>query len=89
MIRLTRLFPLVAFASALLLAAPVLAQSPKRGGVFRVPAPDAVSLDPHQNPGFTTQIYASLVYSHLVRFPAGHEASGSGDHRILPDLAEK
>ncbi len=89
MIRLTRLFPLVAFASALLLAAPVLAQSPKRGGVFRVPAPDAVSLDPHQNPGFTTQIYASLVYSHLVRFPAGHEASGSSDHRILPDLAEK
>ena len=31
---------------------PVLAQSPKRGGVFRLPAPDAVSLDPH-DPGFT------------------------------------
>jgi len=39
MVRLTRLFPFIAFASALLLAAPVLAQAPKRGGVFRVPAP--------------------------------------------------
>jgi len=48
-----------------------------------------VSLDPHQSPGFTTQMYASLVYGHLVRFPAGPEATGSGDHRILPDLAEK
>jgi len=67
--------------------APTLAQAPKRGGVFRLPAPDAVSLDPHQ-PGFTSQMYASLVYSHLVRFPAGPEATGSGDHRILPDLAE-
>lgn len=28
-------------------------------------------------------------YGQLVRFPAGPEASGSGDHRILPDIAEK
>ena len=34
-------------------------------------------------------MYASLVYSNLVRFPAGPDATGSGDHRILPDLAEK
>ena len=80
----------VAAALAGLLAAVAAeAQAPKRGGVFRVPAPDAVSLDPHVGSGFTTHIYASLVYGQLVRFPAGPEASGSGDHRILPDIAEK
>ncbi|HEV8441538.1 MAG TPA: ABC transporter substrate-binding protein [Methylomirabilota bacterium] len=91
MTRSTRLWLVTALAAALLAAtvSPAHAQSPKRGGVFRVPAPDAVSLDPHINAGFGTQIYASLVYGHLVRFPAGHEATGSGDHRILPDLAEK
>jgi len=68
---------------------PTLAQSPKRGGVFRVPVPDAPSLDPHQGGAFVTQIYASLVYNQLVRFPSGPEAQGPGDHRILPDLAEK
>jgi ABC-type transport system substrate-binding protein len=90
MTRSTRLLLATAFAGALAAAAdPTLAQSPRRGGVFRLPAPDAVSLDPHLNAGFTGQMYASLVYSHLVRFPAGPEATGSGDHRILPDLAEK
>ena len=80
-----RPFPIAALAVMLLAMAvtPAEAQSPKRGGVFRLPAPDAVSLDPHQ-PGFTTQMYASLVYSNLVRFPAGPDATGSGDHRILP-----
>jgi peptide/nickel transport system substrate-binding protein len=66
-----------------------LAQTPKRGGVIRVPAPDAPALDPHANPFFLTQTYASLVYSHVVRFPAGPEQKGPSDHRILPDLAEK
>src|SRR5262245_41370937 len=70
-------------------AVPAEAQTPKRGGVFRVPAPEAVNLDPHLSSGFSTQIYASLVYGQLVRFPAGPEASGSGDYRILPDIAEK
>jgi peptide/nickel transport system substrate-binding protein len=86
-----RLVLVAALAGALLATgtvSPAFAQSPKRGGVFRLPAPDAVSLDPH-DPGFTTQMYASLVYSHLVRFPAGPETTGSGDQRILPDLAEK
>jgi hypothetical protein len=67
-----RLVPVAALAGALLIATavfPTLAQSSKRGGVFRLPAPDAVSVDPH-DPGFTTPMYASLVYSHLVRFPA-------------------
>jgi peptide/nickel transport system substrate-binding protein len=90
MTRSIRLLLAITLAISLIATAisPTLAQSPKRGGVFRLPAPDAVSLDPHQ-PGFTTQMYASLVYSLLVRFPAGREVAGSGDHRILPDLAEK
>lgn len=66
-----------------------LAQTPKRGGVFRVPVPDAPTLDPHLNAGFVTHVYASLVYGQLVRFPSGPEAQGGADHRILPDIAER
>ena len=71
------------------LTPPALAQAPRRGGVFRVPVPEAPTLDPHQTAGFVTQVYASLVYGHLVRFPSGPEAQGPADHRILPDVAEK
>ena len=48
-----RLVRVAALARALLIAttvSPTLAQSPKRGSVFRLPASDAVSLDPH-DPG--------------------------------------
>jgi len=80
-------------ACALLVAAgPALGQAPappKRGGVFRAPAPDPPTLDPHLNATFSTHVYASLVYSGLVRFPAGPEIRAAGDQRILPDLAEK
>ncbi|HXJ84769.1 MAG TPA: ABC transporter substrate-binding protein, partial [Candidatus Methylomirabilis sp.] len=69
--------------------APAHGQTPKRGGVFRVPAPEAPTLDPHLNAGFVTQVYASLIYNGLVRLPAGPEMRDAGDHRILPDLAEK
>src|SRR6185503_17372687 len=54
-----------------------------------VPAPEPPSLDPHQIAGFSTHLYASPVYGHLVRFPAGPEARDSADHRLLPDIAEK
>src|SRR5207248_11688920 len=75
---------------ALLIAAPAAeAQTPKRGGVFHVPTPEAPSLDPHLNAGFVTHLYATPVYGGLVRFPAGPEAKDSADHRILPDVAEK
>jgi len=70
-------------------AAPAAAQTPKRGGVFHVPAPEPPSLDPHQIAGFSTHLYASPVYGQLVRFPAGPEAKDSADHRIMPDIAEK
>src|SRR5262245_33755363 len=77
-------------ALALAICAPAAwAQAPKRGGVFRVPVPDAPTLDPHLNGGFVTQVYASLVYAQLVRFPSGPDAQGSGDHRILSDIAER
>ena len=46
------------------------AQTPKRGGVFHVPTPEAPSLDPHVNAGFVTHLYATPVYGGLVRFPA-------------------
>src|SRR5262245_64696413 len=72
-----------------LAAAPAHGQTPKRGGTFRVPAPEAPTIDPHLNAGFLTQVYASLIYSGLVRLPAGPEMRDPGDHRILPDLAEK
>src|SRR3954466_15493814 len=84
-----RLFVL---AAALLMGAgvaPAEAQTPKRGGVFHVPAPEPASLDPHQIAGFSTHLYASPVYGHLVRFPAGPEAKDAADHRILPDIVEK
>src|SRR5262244_2752749 len=68
---------------------PAHGQTPKRGGIFHVPAPEAPTLDPHLNAGFVTQVYASLIYSNLVRLPGGPELRGPGDHRILPDVAEK
>src|SRR5262249_61390963 len=78
-------------AGALVLPAAVAAsaQPPNRGGVFRMPAPEPPTLDPHLNAGYTTPLYATLIYSCLVRLPAGLEMRGPGDHRILPDLAEK
>src|SRR5713101_9716803 len=82
---------LVVLAAALLFlgVTPAQGQTPRRGGVFHVPAPEAPTLDPHLNAGFVTQVYASLIYSSLVRLPAGPELRGPGDHRILPDVAEK
>jgi peptide/nickel transport system substrate-binding protein len=85
-----------AWALALLAAAPALGQAPatsgptpRRGGVFRLPAPDPPSLDPHLHAAFATHVYATLIYSCLVRLPSGPEMRGNSDHRILPDLAEK
>ena len=80
-------------ACALLVAAaPALGQEPappkppaaegKRGGVFRAPAPDPPTLDPHLNATFSTHVYASLVYSGLVRFPAGPEIRAAGDAQM-------
>ena len=86
---MTHIIAILAALVLFLAAIPAHAQTPKRGGVFRVPAPEAPTIDPHLNAGFITQVYASLIYSCLVRLPAGPEQKGPGDHRILPDVAEK
>ena len=65
------------------------AQTPKRGGVFRIAEREAPSLDPHLSISFLTHSYVSLVYSQLVRFPNGPEQKHPADFSIVPDLAEK
>ena len=86
--------PVPALLSAVLVALAALsparaAETPKRGGTFRVPMVDATGLDPHLGASFTTQTFVSLAYGQLVRFPAGPEQRSSSDNRILPDLAER
>jgi peptide/nickel transport system substrate-binding protein len=81
---------LLALSVLLLLAAPSAdAQTPKRGGVFRIAEREAPSLDPHLSISFLTHSYVSLSYSQLVRFPNGPEQKHPADFSILPDLAEK
>jgi ABC-type transport system substrate-binding protein len=91
MARLTRLVPVLTAVALLVLAVapPARAQAPRRGGVFRVPVPEAPTLDPHQNAGFVAHLYATLGYGQLVGFPSRPEAQGGANHRILPDIAEK
>src|SRR5215471_12561684 len=79
----------VALVLGVVFVASADAETPKRGGIFHVPVPDAPALDPHLSAGFVTHLYATMVYSGLVRFPAGPEARSATDERILPDLAEK
>src|SRR5260370_40893635 len=86
---MTKLVTVLAAMMVFVAVAPAHAQTPKRGGVFHVPAPEAPTIDPHLNAGFVTQVYASLIYSCLVRLPAGPELRGPGGHRILPDVAEQ
>src|SRR6267378_4723766 len=81
---------LLALPLLLLLAAPSAdAQTPKRGGVFRVAEREAPGLDPHLSISFLTHSYVSLAYGQLVRFPNGPEQKSPTDFSILPDLAEK
>jgi peptide/nickel transport system substrate-binding protein len=67
----------------------VEAQTPKRGGVFRMAVREAPGLDPHLTISFLSHSYVSLTYSQLVRFPNGPEQKHPADFSILPDLAEK
>lgn len=51
---------------------PALAQSPKRGGTFRLRSHVApVHFDPHQTIAFSTMIPLSFAYSRLVKVKAG------------------
>jgi peptide/nickel transport system substrate-binding protein len=67
---------------------PVLAQTPKRGGVFRLcNLLDAVGFDPHQTTSFATMIPLSFTHSRLVKVKAGPSVK-PGTYPIEADLAE-
>src|SRR5678816_2781531 len=66
---------------------PVLAQTPKRGGVFRFPGFDPPNFDPHQNVHWWTFIYTSLTHGGLLRTKAGPGVQ-PGTLPIEPHLAE-
>ena len=66
---------------------PVLAQTPKRGGVFRFPGFDPPHFDPHQTPHWWTFIYTSLTHGGLMRTKAGPSVQ-PGTLPVEPHLAE-
>jgi peptide/nickel transport system substrate-binding protein len=68
--------------------APAVAQTPKRGGTFRLRSHVApVHFDPHQTISFATMIPLSLTYSRLVKVKAGSSVV-PGTQPIEGDLAE-
>jgi len=67
---------------------PVLAQTPKRGGVLRLAHQlDPVGLDPHQTISFATMIPLSFIYGRLMRVKAGPMVK-PGTYPVEADLAE-
>jgi len=70
------------------LVAPVAAQTPKRGGVFRLcNLLDAVGFDPHQTTSFATMIPLSFTHSRLLKVKAGPSVK-PGTYPVEADLAE-
>src|SRR5215468_11901607 len=70
------------------LTRPVQAQTPKRGGTFRLRSHVApVHFDPHQTIAFSTMIPLSLAYSRLVKVKGG-SAIVPGTQPVEGDLAE-
>jgi peptide/nickel transport system substrate-binding protein len=68
--------------------APAEAQTPKRGGTFRLRSHVApVHFDPHQTIAFSTMIPLSFAYSRLVKVKAGASVV-PGTQQVEPDLAE-
>src|SRR5260370_27177117 len=64
------------------------AQTPKRGGVFRLcTIIDPVGLDPHQTISFATMLNLSFTHSRLVKVKAGPSVK-PGTYPIEADLAE-
>src|SRR5215471_7183017 len=64
------------------------AQSPKRGGVFRIAIQlDPVGLDPHQTIAFTTMMMLSFTHSRLVKVKAGPSVR-PGTYPVGGDVAE-
>jgi len=92
---LTRRSVLTTGAAAAVLAAtgpqlvtPAQAQTPKRGGTFRMTVlADPLHFDPHQTLSFVTMVPLSFVYSRLVKVKAGPSVKPM-TYPIEPDLAE-
>jgi peptide/nickel transport system substrate-binding protein len=92
---LTRRSVLTTGAAAVVLAAtgpqlvtPAQAQTPKRGGTFRMTVlADPLHFDPHQTLSFVTMVPLSFVYSRLVKVKAGPSVKPM-TYPIEPDLAE-
>ena len=92
---LTRRSVLTTGAAAAVLAAtgpqlvtPAQAQTPKRGGTFRMTVlADPLHFDPHQTLSFVTMVPLSFAYSRLVKVKAGPSVKPM-TYPIEPDLAE-
>ncbi len=67
---------------------PVDAQTPKRGGIFRLCfVLDPVGFDPHLTLAFTTMTMLSFTHSRLVKVKAGPSVR-PGTYPLEPDVAE-
>ncbi len=66
---------------------PAAAQTPKRGGIFRICAGlDPVGFDPHQTLAFSTMTMLSFTHSRLLKVKAG-PAVRPGTYPIETDVA--
>ena len=73
----------------LILPGPASAQTPKRGGTFRLRSHVApVHFDPHLTLAFSTMIPLSFAYSRLVKIKAG-AAVVPGTQPVEGDLASR
>jgi peptide/nickel transport system substrate-binding protein len=77
-----------AMAATALRPGPATAQTPKRGGVFRIAHQlDPVGWDPHQTLSFATMTMLSFTHSRLMKVKAGPLVT-PGTYPVEPDLAE-
>lgn len=67
--------------------APAAAQTPKRGGIFRIRGEDPIGFDPHQTVSYRTMTNLSFTHSRLVKVKAGPSVTPA-TYPIEPDLAE-
>jgi peptide/nickel transport system substrate-binding protein len=76
-----------AAAVATATALPAQAQTPRRGGVFRLSVADPPHFDPHQTLSWSTFIALSFTHSRLLRHRAGPGVA-PGTFQLEGDLAE-
>jgi peptide/nickel transport system substrate-binding protein len=63
------------------------AETPKRGGIFRIRGEDPLGFDPHQGTSARTTVNLSFTHSRLLKVKAG-PAVVPGTSPLEPDLAE-